>query len=71
YWSLDPSGTHRLSVEDATWAGFPAFWLKTTLFGHSWDTGVYEGLRKFHWAKGFDPGSLEVARHLGDPLFEL
>jgi hypothetical protein len=71
YWSLDPSGTDRLSVEEAIWAGFPAFRLTTTLLGHSWDTGVYEGLRKFHQVKGFDSNSLDLARHLQYPLYEL
>jgi hypothetical protein len=71
YWSLDPSGTDRLSVEEATWAGFPPFRLTTTLFGRSWDTGVYEGLRDFHRGKGFDPDTLDLARHLEYPLYEL
>ncbi|KAJ7319396.1 hypothetical protein DFH08DRAFT_942312 [Mycena albidolilacea] len=71
YWSLDPSGTDRLGIEEAIWAGFPAFWLTTTLLGHSWDTGVYEGLRKFHQGKGFDSNSLDLARHLQYPLYEL
>jgi hypothetical protein len=71
YWSLDPCGTDRLSVEEATWAGFPTFRLTTTLFGRSWDTNVYEGLRNFHRGKGFDPDTQDLARYLQYPLYEL
>ncbi|KAJ7637800.1 hypothetical protein B0H17DRAFT_1149353 [Mycena rosella] len=39
--------------------------------GYSWDADVYVGLRKFHGAKGFDPCSQDVARHLDCPLYQL
>ncbi|KAF7377037.1 hypothetical protein MSAN_00121800 [Mycena sanguinolenta] len=71
YWSLDPSGTDRLSPDDATRLGFPSFKLTTTAAGIYWDSSVYEGLRQFHQAKGFDPYSQDVARHLGYPFFRL
>ncbi|KAF7340623.1 hypothetical protein MSAN_02134100 [Mycena sanguinolenta] len=71
YWSLDPSGTERLSWEEATQLGFPSFKLTANAYGRSWDASVYEGLRQFHEAKGFDPYSQDVARHLGRPLYEL
>jgi hypothetical protein len=65
YWSLDPSGVNRLSLEEATRHGFP----HTTIDGWYWDGIVYTGLRHFHQAKGFDPDSQEVAKHLRYPLF--
>ncbi|KAJ7033803.1 hypothetical protein C8F04DRAFT_609650 [Mycena alexandri] len=71
YWSLDPLGVERLTAEEATRLGFPSFSLRTSIFGHSWDASVYAGLRQFHAAKGFDPDSQDVARHLGYPLYEL
>ncbi|KAJ7044380.1 hypothetical protein C8F04DRAFT_942366, partial [Mycena alexandri] len=71
YWSLDPSGVDRLSTEEATQLGFPSFQLTTRVHGYSWDTSVYAGLRQFHKAKGFDPDSQDVARHLGCPLYQL
>jgi hypothetical protein len=71
YWSLDPSGVDRLTLEEATRLGFPALRLKTTLHGHSCDASVYEGLRRFHRAKGFDPDGLDIARNLGYPLYQL
>ncbi|KAJ7729178.1 hypothetical protein B0H16DRAFT_1275124, partial [Mycena metata] len=71
YWSLDPSGVGRLTVEEATALGFPSLLLSTTVSGFSWDASVYSGLRQFHAVKGFDPDSQDVARHLGYPFYEL
>ncbi|KAF7353267.1 hypothetical protein MSAN_01514600 [Mycena sanguinolenta] len=71
YWSLDPSGADRLSTEDARILGFPAIHIETAMEGFSWDRSVYEGLRRFHEGKGFDPDSGEVARQLGYPLYEV
>ncbi|KAJ7679414.1 hypothetical protein DFH06DRAFT_510532 [Mycena polygramma] len=68
YWSLDPTGTEHLSNEEATRLGFPTISLKTSISFLYWDASVYAGLRKFHQAKGFDPDSQEVARHLGQLL---
>ncbi|KAF7377082.1 hypothetical protein MSAN_00126800 [Mycena sanguinolenta] len=71
YWSLDPSGVVRPSPEEATQLGFPTFEPTTKAAGCYWDTSVYEGLCQFHEAKGFDPYSQEIARHLGLPFFRL
>ncbi|KAJ7041853.1 hypothetical protein C8F04DRAFT_131485 [Mycena alexandri] len=71
YWSLDPSGLERLSTEEATRLGFPSIHLTTMVVGYSWDTRVYAGLRRFHRAKGFEPDTQAVARHLGCPLYKL
>ncbi|KAJ7669891.1 hypothetical protein DFH06DRAFT_1125301 [Mycena polygramma] len=50
--------------------GFPPLQFNTEFRGRSWDSSVYAGLAKFHLAKGFDPYSQDVARHLGHPLFQ-
>ncbi|KAJ7679342.1 hypothetical protein DFH06DRAFT_1465460 [Mycena polygramma] len=71
YWSLDPSGTERLSMEEAAHLGFPTAHLSMQIEASSWDTGVYAGLRQFHRAKGFDPETQDVAQHLGQPLYRL
>ncbi|KAF7340619.1 hypothetical protein MSAN_02133600 [Mycena sanguinolenta] len=71
YWSLDPSGTDRLGPEEATQLRFPTFKLIAEACGYSWDASVYDGLRQFHEAKGFDPYSQDVARHLGHPFYRL
>jgi hypothetical protein len=70
YWSLDPAGRERLSEEEAIHSGFPSLRLETKLYGESWPASVYTGLHQFHQCKGFDPDSQDVARHLGDPLFQ-
>ncbi|KAK7035615.1 hypothetical protein R3P38DRAFT_3263136 [Favolaschia claudopus] len=71
YWSLDPLGVERLSVEQAAELGFPT--IRVLLRGsfESWGDTVYAGLRQFHEGKGFDPDSQDLARHLGMPLYEL
>jgi hypothetical protein len=56
---------------DASALGFPSISLSTDVRGWSWDDSVYAGLRQFHQGKGFDPDSLDVARHLGQPLCQL
>ncbi|KAF7344224.1 hypothetical protein MVEN_01713200 [Mycena venus] len=70
FWSLDPAGHENLSAEEATRLGFPSLRLETKLHGDSWPASVYAGLRQFHQGKGFDPNSQDVARHLGDPLYQ-
>ncbi|KAJ7027267.1 hypothetical protein C8F04DRAFT_1267177 [Mycena alexandri] len=71
YWSLDPLGGDGLSAEEAAALGFPSLSLITRVSRRSWDASVYAGLRRFHAAKGFDPDSQDVGRHLGYPLYEL
>jgi hypothetical protein len=58
-------------MEDATALGFPSILLSTDVRGWSWDDSVYTGLRQFHQAKGFDPDSQDVARHLEDPIYQV
>jgi hypothetical protein len=71
YWSLDPSGVRRLTDEVAEDLGFPAIQLQMWVGSKSWDTSLYNGIRHFHEAKGFDPYSQEVAQQLGCPLLQV
>ncbi|KAJ7211858.1 hypothetical protein C8J57DRAFT_1483763, partial [Mycena rebaudengoi] len=71
YWSLDPVGVKRLSMEDATHLGFPSIDFSATAWGKYWDASAYTGLRQFYQAKGFDPDSQDIARHLGYPVYQL
>jgi hypothetical protein len=61
FWSLDPSGADWLTLEEATQLGFPAFRRVTQLWGKYWEVSVYEGLQKFHQAKGFDPYTQDLS----------
>ncbi|KAF8145886.1 hypothetical protein K438DRAFT_1608878, partial [Mycena galopus ATCC 62051] len=71
YWSLDPTGVQRLNTDEAKRLGFPLLTFKREISGFSWDRDVYAGLRQYHEAKGFDPNTQELARHLGFPLYQL
>ncbi|KAJ7821212.1 hypothetical protein B0H14DRAFT_2831995 [Mycena olivaceomarginata] len=71
YWSFDPYGAARLSNEDAKLHGFPVIHCETRVVGHSWDGSVYDGLRRFHRGRGFDPDRPEAAIHLGYQTYEL
>ncbi|KAJ7509614.1 hypothetical protein B0H11DRAFT_1846685 [Mycena galericulata] len=71
YWSLDTSGIQELSVEEALSLGFPAPVLQVELFGVNLREYEYSALRQFHQAKGFDPDSPDVARHLGYPFYQI
>jgi hypothetical protein len=71
YWSLDPLGAERLTMNAATALGFPSIQFSTVIGGSFWDSSVYAGIRRFHQAKGFDPESQDLARHLGQPLYQL
>ncbi|KAJ7152399.1 hypothetical protein C8R46DRAFT_913068 [Mycena filopes] len=71
YWSLDPTGVERLSTEEAMRLGFPSMEFRTDVFERSWNASVYAGLRQFYEAKGFDPASQDLARHMGCSLFRV
>ncbi|KAJ7509617.1 hypothetical protein B0H11DRAFT_1253501 [Mycena galericulata] len=71
YWSLDASGIQKLSVEEAVSLGFPALVLQVGIFSTKWGEYEYGALRQFYQAKGFDPDSQDVARHLGYPLYQI
>ncbi|KAF8212744.1 hypothetical protein K438DRAFT_1169899 [Mycena galopus ATCC 62051] len=43
--------------------------LSREIWGKSGDGKLYNGLRRFHQAKNFDPNSQDVARYLGKPLY--
>ncbi|KAJ6512512.1 hypothetical protein C8R45DRAFT_786435, partial [Mycena sanguinolenta] len=67
YWSW---GDERLTSEDAADLGFPSLHLSTRIEGRSWDASGYDGLRRFHGAKGFDPDTQHLARYLGHDLYQ-
>ncbi|KAJ6549634.1 hypothetical protein B0H10DRAFT_2128319 [Mycena sp. CBHHK59/15] len=71
YWSLNPLGIEKLSTEEAENLGFPPLELTMEVPGHCWPEITYSALRQFHQAKGFDPESQDVARHLGYPLYQI
>ncbi|KAJ7090015.1 hypothetical protein C8R44DRAFT_720368 [Mycena epipterygia] len=71
YWSLDPSGSEKLSPEEASSFGFPSPKVKMYIGTRAWDENIYAALTRFHAGKGFDPNSKDIAQHLGFPLYEI
>ncbi|KAJ7436333.1 hypothetical protein FB451DRAFT_1307514 [Mycena latifolia] len=68
YWSMDPTGTTRLSPEDSDTLGLPRFRFEFRAWGTFWELYHYNAVREFHQAKGFDPDSLDVTQLLGLPV---
>ncbi|KAF7377151.1 hypothetical protein MSAN_00134200 [Mycena sanguinolenta] len=59
-----PTGVERFSTKEASQLGFPPLQLTGTAIVDFWDANVYNELRQFHQAKGFDPDSQDLVRHL-------
>ncbi|KAJ7232390.1 hypothetical protein C8J57DRAFT_173177 [Mycena rebaudengoi] len=73
FWSLDPSGSPPMSDSEAQELGFPKLSKRIEVNARYWyrDPKVYDRLRRFHEAKGFNDSGHDVARHLGYPLLQL
>ncbi|KAJ7161883.1 hypothetical protein C8R43DRAFT_838489, partial [Mycena crocata] len=70
YWSLDSSGTTRLSEEESDRRGLPRLRFSFLRAANCWHEYHYKALRDFFIAKGFEPESSDVTRLLGFPLAE-
>ncbi|KAJ7040718.1 hypothetical protein C8F04DRAFT_1081884, partial [Mycena alexandri] len=71
YWSFDPAGREQLSPDTLSVIGLPTLGWEREILCRSWDNHIYSGLRQFHAAKRFDPNTQDIARHLGEALYEL
>ncbi|KAF7337113.1 hypothetical protein MVEN_02148900 [Mycena venus] len=58
-------------MKDATDLGFPSVQRFAAIMGRSWDASVDPGIHQFLQAKAFDPESQDLARHRGQPLYQL
>jgi hypothetical protein len=58
-------------MEDPMKLSFPSIQFSMEIWGWFWDASVYTGLWQFHKAKGFDPDTQAIARHLGESLYQL
>ncbi|KAJ7901311.1 hypothetical protein B0H13DRAFT_1536427, partial [Mycena leptocephala] len=68
YWAFDPDGLNRLTHDVAEDFGLPTVEFSTELWGGKWDERIYDMVRDFHVAKGFDPYSQDAAIAVGYPL---
>ncbi|KAJ7242654.1 hypothetical protein C8J57DRAFT_1026610, partial [Mycena rebaudengoi] len=73
FWSLDPSGSPRMSDSESQELGFPKLSKRIEVNTRYWyrDPKMYDRLRRLHEAKGFDDSGHDVARHFGYPLLQL
>ncbi|KAF7291420.1 MFS general substrate transporter [Mycena indigotica] len=60
YWSLDPEGDEPLND-----ARLPELSINMSIHGFYWEDEAYDALIEFFTGKGFDPYSLDVAKHFG------
>ncbi|KAJ7871844.1 hypothetical protein B0H14DRAFT_2723164 [Mycena olivaceomarginata] len=66
------TGRDSFHTHDAQSLGFPIIHIETIAYGSSWDNRVYDGLRRFHRDRGFDPeDTQEAAIHCGYPLYKV
>ncbi|KAJ7488411.1 hypothetical protein FB451DRAFT_1529779 [Mycena latifolia] len=70
YWSLDESGSTRLSQDECDNLGIPRLKFEYKCAASFWEPYHYNAIREFHQAKGFDPYGGDVTRHLGLHVLE-
>ncbi|KAJ7901302.1 hypothetical protein B0H13DRAFT_1622084 [Mycena leptocephala] len=71
YWAFDPAGLDRLTHETVEDFGLPTVEFSIELWGGKWDEDIYDMVRDFHVAKGFDPYSQDAAIAAGYPLIDI
>jgi hypothetical protein len=71
YWSLDPSGSARLTQDECDAIGLPRLKFLFLPIARCWQEYHYNAIREFFEAKGFDPYSNDVTRLLGLSLAEM
>jgi hypothetical protein len=65
YWSLDPAGNSRLSLEECDSLGIPRLGLYFTRAAKCWREYHYSAICDFTRAKGFDPRTFDLCQPLG------
>ncbi|KAF7365948.1 Kinase-like protein [Mycena venus] len=71
YWSLDPSGTTRMSQDECDRNGLPRWEFLFAPTGNLWHDYHYNAVREFSEARGVDPYSNTVTQLVGLPLAEM
>ncbi|KAJ6541305.1 hypothetical protein B0H10DRAFT_1970767 [Mycena sp. CBHHK59/15] len=62
---------HLAGCLSAESLGLPDIELRMAVVGWLWDDSVYDEVRQFHKAKGFDPCSQEAALAMGHALYQV
>ncbi|KAL0058956.1 hypothetical protein AAF712_014323 [Marasmius tenuissimus] len=72
YWSLDPTGDSRMPEAQCVALGLPRFCKINNLpFPAHWKAEVYDLVRQWQEAQGFDPTTTDFARSMGYPILEI
>ncbi|ESK89326.1 hypothetical protein Moror_16244 [Moniliophthora roreri MCA 2997] len=75
FWSFDEVGESKLSKEECKQHGLPglapAIKKSTSIWPRSWPTYVYNAIRNWQIARGFDPRTTDFARYMGCPELEI
>ncbi|KAJ8080132.1 hypothetical protein PM082_016960 [Marasmius tenuissimus] len=73
YWSVDPDGNRKLSEAQRMALGLPCFQRSQLLPWNSgrWEIEVYDVMRRWQEAKGFDPTTTDFAQSMGHPILEI
>ncbi|KAJ7930695.1 hypothetical protein B0H13DRAFT_1702631 [Mycena leptocephala] len=71
YWAFDPAGLDRLTHDMAEDFGPPTVEFSIHPWGVKWDERVYDMVRDFHVAKGFNPYTQDAAIAMGYPLIDI
>ncbi|KAL0571203.1 hypothetical protein V5O48_008453 [Marasmius crinis-equi] len=70
-WSFDPDGNSILSPEQSRALGLPSFTRDVLFPSACWKPEVYDLIRLWQKAKGFDPTTTDFARSMGYPILEV
>ncbi|KAJ8080092.1 hypothetical protein PM082_016920 [Marasmius tenuissimus] len=74
YWSVDPDGSSRMSEAQCMALGLPCFCrtrVRPVCHGWQWKVEIYDLVRRWQEAKGFDPTTTDFARSMGYPIVEM
>ncbi|EEB89796.1 hypothetical protein MPER_12073 [Moniliophthora perniciosa FA553] len=75
FWSFDKTGQSRMSEEECERRGLPVLTLVIRYPGYVWPRlwpiYVYNTLRDWQKARGFNPATSDWARHMGYPEWEI
>ncbi|KAL0565960.1 hypothetical protein V5O48_016058 [Marasmius crinis-equi] len=71
YWSVDPDGASVMSEEQRISIGLPSYTSEFLSLCKRWPAEVYDFMRLWQEAKGFDPTTTDFARSMGYPILEV
>ncbi|KAK1230810.1 hypothetical protein PQX77_006082 [Marasmius sp. AFHP31] len=71
YWSIDHDGNSRISEANHMALGLPCFHNHSATLPCGWKAEIYDLVRQWQVAKGFDPTTTDFARSMGHPIVEI